>query len=68
MNDQLVKMYRRNLNEIMFNRSWKTFKKVQEQAKMEENLMRKSKSAMQYNVKFGFGTSYNKRVVKKSVS
>jgi hypothetical protein len=58
----MVKMVEDKKKEIMFNRSWKTFKKIQEQSRVEESLMSKSKSAIDYNVKFGFGSSYKKRV------
>ncbi len=64
LNKQIQKMVDKKKEEIMFNRSWKTFKKIQEQSKLEESLMKaQSKSAIEYNIKFGFGSEYKKKVV-----
>ena len=61
-------MVEQKRRQIMFNRSYRTFKMIQEQNRLEEIIMARDKRAMEYNIKFGFGSSYKKRVLNKSTS
>ena len=68
LRNQMKAMVTSKKNEIMFNRSWKTFKRIQEQSKLEDKLMSKSKQSIDYQIKYGFGSKYKKNVIKRTVS
>jgi hypothetical protein len=68
LKNQILTMVDTKKKEITFNRSWKTFTKIRYQSLIEEKLMSRTKAAVDYSIKFGFGSSYKKKFVTRTVS